>query len=91
MIRLLGNTLPFAVEVVAEDGQLFFDELWIPGIAAQNYLPCVLQNVDPGVSEVSRVLAANSLAAFHASTITPARRAALDALRKDRQFLRIPY
>ena len=57
------------------------------GITAQNYLPCILQGVTPGVDDVARVLAANSLAAFHASNVAAARKATLDGLRKDKIFI----
>jgi hypothetical protein len=33
MIRLLGATLPFKIEVVQEDSRLFFENLWLPGVA----------------------------------------------------------
>ena len=87
MIRLLARSLPFKIEVQPEDSALYFDNLWVPGIVAQNYLPCILRSVTPGVSEVSRVLAANSLAAFHASTVASARRVQLDGLRKTKIFI----
>ena len=34
-IALLTSSLPFKVEVVAQDSPIFFDHLWLPGLAAQ--------------------------------------------------------
>ena len=57
-----------------EDSTLYIDQLWVPGIAAQNYLPCSLRNVGSlGIDAVFRVLAENSLAAFHASAVSAER------------------
>ena len=42
-VALLAAALPFKVEVVPQDSELFFDHLWLPGMGAQNYLPCVLK------------------------------------------------
>ena len=88
MVRLLAASLPFKVEVVPEDSTLYFDSLWLPGIAAQNYLPCLL-SATPPISDVPRTLAANALAAFHAgeSAIPATRRAVLDGVRKDKVFI----
>ena len=54
-MALLAAALPFKVEVVPQDSELFFDHLWLPGMGAQNYLPCVLKPPGaPGSSAASR-------------------------------------
>lgn len=37
-----GARLPFKIEVVYQDAPIWVEQLWLPGVAAQNYLPCAL-------------------------------------------------
>ena len=91
MINLLARTLPFKIEVVPEDSEIYSDNLWVPGVAAMNYQPCMLRNVEPGVEAVTKALKENSLAGWNdmlvAGSISAARKAQLDEVRKERVYI----
>ena len=53
------------IELVQQDGPLFFEELWVPGFAGNNYHYCqdqVSSFVNPPASAVMQLLAENALA-----------------------------
>ena len=53
------------IELVQQDGPLFFEELWVPGFAGNNYHYCqdqVTSFVNPPASAVMQLLAENALA-----------------------------
>lgn len=50
------------IELVTQDGPMFFEELWVPGWAGQNYHYCFLKDVSPPISSVMQLLRDNAFA-----------------------------
>ncbi len=54
------NSLRPRIELVPQDGPMFFEELWVPGWAGHNYHYCFLKDVSPPVSSVMQLLRENA-------------------------------
>ena len=63
------------IELVQQDGPLFFEELWVPGFAGNNYHYCqdqVTSFLNPPASAVMQLLAENALSlALTSQALTP--------------------
>jgi hypothetical protein len=74
-----AGTLRPRLELVAQDGPLFFEELWVPGWAGHNYHFCFLKDVSPPISGVMQLLKENALAVAMAASDPAAGASSLSA------------